>query len=74
MIYGRLYYNEEYFHQCKDGYSIVGVNGEKILIGDIFSAKLSKVNTTTGEIVFSKKINEIKNMYNTNNKKKVKKR
>lgn len=74
MIYGRLYYNEEYFHLGKDGYSIVGVNGEKILIGDIFSAKLSKVNTTTGEIVFSKKINEIKNMYNTNNKKKVKRR
>ena len=74
MIYGRLYYNERYFHLGKDGYSIVGANGEKILIGDMFTAKLSKVNTANGEIVFSKKTNEVKNMYEERSKKKVRRR
>ena len=72
MIYGRLYYNERYFHLGKDGYSIVGANGEKILIGDMFTAKLSKVNTANGEIVFSKKTNEVKNMYEERSKRRKK--
>lgn len=74
MVYGRLYYNERYFHLGKDGYSIVGVNGEKVLIGDTFTVKISKINTTTGEIIFTKKTNDIKRAYEDKNKKKVKRR
>ena len=40
----------------------------------MFTAKLSKVNTANGEIVFSKKTNEVKNMYEERSKKKVRRR
>lgn len=74
MVYGKLYYNEKCFHLGKDGYSLMGSNGEKILIGDILEVKLSKVNTLTGEIIFTKKTNEIKNIYEDKPKKKVRSR
>lgn len=74
MIYGKLYYNEKCFHVGKDGYSLIGSDGKKILIGDILNVKLSKVNTTTGEIIFTKKTNEIKNIYEDKPKKKVRRR
>ena len=59
MVYGKLFYNNRYFHLGKDGYSIMGHNGEKIMIGDIFNARLTKVNILNGEVVFSKGISEI---------------
>lgn len=71
MVYGKLFYNNRYFHLGKDGYSIMGSNGEKIMIGDIFTARLSKVNVINGEVVFSKGISEI---IDNKNHKKVRRR
>ena len=67
MVYGKLFYNSRYFHLGKDGYSIMGHNGEKIMIGDIFNARLTKVNILNGEVVFSKGISEINEINHTEN-------
>lgn len=72
MVYGKLFYNSKYFHLGKDGYSIIGHNGEKIMIGDIFNARLTKVNILNGEVVFSKGISEINEINHTENNRKRK--
>ena len=72
MVYGKLFYNSRYFHLGKDGYSIMGHNGEKIMIGDIFNARLTKVNVLNGEVVFSKGISEINEINHTENNRKRK--
>lgn len=72
MVYGKLFYNSRYFHLGKDGYSIIGHNGEKIMIGDIFNARLTKVNILNGEVVFSKGISEINEINHTENNRKRK--
>ena len=72
MVYGKLFYNNRYFHLGKDGYSIMGHNGEKIMIGDIFNARLTKVNILNGEVVFSKGISEINEINHTENNRKRK--
>ena len=72
MVYGKLFYNSRYFHLGKDGYSIMGHNGEKIMIGDIFNARLTKVNILNGEVVFSKGISEINEINHTENNRKRK--
>ncbi|MGM9875891.1 MAG: RNB domain-containing ribonuclease [Bacilli bacterium] len=76
MIYGKIYFNGGYFHPGKDGVSLMGKNGEKILIGDIINAKLLKTNIITGEITFFMRINDLKecNYEEKKGKKKVKSR
>ena len=76
MIYGKIYFNGGYFHPGKDGVSLMGKNGEKILIGDTINAKLLKTNIITGEITFFMRINDVKecNYEEKKGKKKVKSR
>ena len=76
MVYGRIYFNKKYYHVSKDGTSIYSDKGEKIFIGDSFNAKLLSVNTMTGELVFFKETNVIKecNYEEKKGKKKVKSR
>lgn len=76
MVYGRIYFNKKYYHVSKDGTSIYSDKGEKIFIGDSFNAKLLNVNTMTGELVFFKETNAIKecNYEEKKGKKKVKSR
>ena len=66
MVYGKLFYNSKYFHLGKDGYSIMGHKG------DIFNARLTKVNILNGEVVFSKGISEINEINHTENNRKRK--
>lgn len=76
MIYGKIFFNKKYYHMNKDGCSIYSDNGEKIFIGDTFSAKLLSVNSMTGEIVFFKDTKVVKEYKNEEKKgkKKVKSR
>ena len=76
MIYGKIYFNKKYYHVSKDGTSIYSDKGDKIFIGDSFNAKLLSVNTMTGELVFFKETNVIKecNYEEKKGKKKVKSR
>ena len=76
MVYGKIYFNGGYFHPGKDGVSLMGKNGEKILIGDTINAKLLKTNIITGEITFFMRINDVKecNYEEKKGKKKVKSR
>lgn len=76
MIYGKIYFNKKYYHVSKDGTSIYSDKGDKIFIGDSFNAKLLSVNTMTGELVFFKETNVIKecNYEERKGKKKVKSR
>lgn len=76
MVYGRIYFNKKYYHVSKDGTSIYSDKGDKVFIGDSFNAKLLNVNTMTGELVFFKETNAIKecNYEEKKGKKKVKSR
>lgn len=76
MIYGKIYFNKKYYHVSKDGTLIYSDKGDKIFIGDSFNAKLLSVNTMTGELVFFKETNVIKerNYEEKKGKKKVKSR
>ena len=76
MVYGRIFFNKKYYHVSKDGTSIYSDKGDKIFIGDSFNAKLLSVNTMTGELVFFKETNVIKecNYEEKKGKKKVKSR
>lgn len=76
MIYGRIFFNKKYYHVSKDGTLIYSDKGDKIFIGDSFNAKLLSVNTMTGELVFFKETNVIKeyNYEEKKSKKKVKSR
>lgn len=76
MVYGRIFFNKKYYHVSKDGTLIYSDKGDKIFIGDSFNAKLLSVNTMTGELVFFKETNVIKecNYEEKKGKKKVKSR
>lgn len=73
MIYGKIYYNRAYYHLDKQGCSIYSEK-DRISVGDSFSAKLLRVNTATGELVFFKETNSIKETYNKEKKTRTKRR
>ena len=73
MVYGKVFFNRNYYHVNKDGCSIYSDKGEKIFIGDTFNAKLLNVNTMTGEVVFFKDTKVIKEFYGNEEKKGKKK-
>lgn len=55
MVYGKVYYNTKDWTTSQDGFSLISNhNGERLLVGDPLDVALRKVNTETGDIVFSR--------------------
>lgn len=55
MVYGKVYYNTKDWTASQDGFSLISNhNGERLLVGDPLDVALRKVNTETGDIVFSR--------------------
>lgn len=73
MVYGKVYFNKNYYQVSKDGCSIYSEKGEKIFIGDTFNAKLLKVDVEKGEVVFFKDTKVVKEFYDNEEKKGKKK-
>lgn len=76
MVSGKVYISTKYYKLGKDGFSAYNPkNNEQILVGDTVSVALSKVNTETGEIIFTMNKNkEYSNEEEKKGKKKVKTR